>query len=135
MLHRYGLWAFTVPRPLSDRRIWLEDDESYSLPTEFQRAIGIRYAPDGDRSYPDFKGSFLQCATRNSQYSLSSLAKTFFSPSPYSLQRTSIARDHSLRLARATGFAALWSPKMRFVSLGFGAHLLATALVGDRSEP
>ncbi len=130
MSRRYGLWLFTSPHPLADRRIWREDSDFYQSPTPFQTRIGIRYTFSDGRLLPNYKGMFGEFGPLGRPRSANQLFKSMFGGGFVSLRRSSLPAP----LARATGFAVLWAPGIRFVSTR-GAHLVAIALVRDEDGP
>jgi hypothetical protein len=130
-LRRYGLWAFRMPRPLTDRRILRESVCGESLPTEFERAVGIRHLDTGHFGYPDCKGGYLGLGPNASRQSLHDLGRLFFSPDHASLQRASVVPESHFLLASATGFAMLWAPRIRYVSAGPWGRFVATYLVAE----
>ncbi|MGO1070304.1 hypothetical protein [Lysobacter sp. CA199] len=108
VLRRYGIWIFTLRRPLSDIRIWAEDVDGYPRLTPFQRGIGIRACGVDDSYTLDFHGIFGDLSKTSSRQSLNDLIRGCFGSDYRSLQRGGIAQGHRAVLANARGFALVW---------------------------
>jgi len=133
MPRRYGLWLLTCPRSIENSKIRREDKNGYENLTQFQRAIGIRYSKGRAPRFPNSKGGFVgfnQSAPR----SVNLLLKGFFANGPVSSNKLVLCSGHRALLSRATGFAILWAPQLRFVSVTVGAHLAGTVLIHEHNE-
>lgn len=135
LLRRYGLWLFTCSRSFDDPRIWREDKNSDSLPTPFQRAIGVRYVGRRSSRYPNSKGGYCDNRLSGPPKSIPLLLKGFFSPGPVSPPKLALVPGHRAILRRSKGYAILWAPHIRFISVGGFAHFVGSVLVNETTKP
>jgi hypothetical protein len=133
MLRRYGLWLLTCPRSLDDPKIRHEGKNGYENLTQFQHAIGIRYSKGRAPRFPNSKGGFVGFS-RSAPRNVNLLLKGFFANGPMSSNKLVLCSGHRALLSRATGFAILWAPHLRFVSVNVGAHLVGKVLVHEQNE-
>ena len=127
---RYGVWVFTLPRPLSNSRIWRQSDDWTSQPTVFFRGIGVRMSQDGNGLA--FKGAVGEWRSRKTQVSLAGIVEQCFAPSRFAIQRAPAA--HRAMPARVTGYAVVNAYGLRYRSVGSLAILLGSCLVCERID-
>jgi hypothetical protein len=130
----YGYWATLSHRPLDDPRIWRENKQSYELPTQFQRAIGVRYSgPRGSR-HPRTHGGYGEFGHGRRPSSLAQALSGFFSPGPVSRLRVRQYLSTTHAMAKATGYVLLSGKALRFRSYRGLAVFVGTVLVKHTSE-
>ncbi|MFZ6779061.1 hypothetical protein ACO0LD_19715 [Undibacterium sp. Ji83W] len=127
---RYGLWVFRKPLNFNHPYIWKETDESYFLPTPFQRDIGIRYYGQRPYRYPDSKGTYTGLVKRTNPKSIQQLLKGMYSKH-LPRHRLKIYPDGTRHIAKCTGFALLWAPHLRLRSKNKYVRLIATIRIAD----
>ena len=136
MNRRYGIWLIVSPRSFKDPRIWKEDKDSYQLQTPFQRAIGVRYAANGERKYPDSLGGFTGFSKRSGPpKSVAQLLKGFFTAKPPLHHRLQLRPGHSSLVAGSRGFVVLWAPHLRKLAPSAGVRFVGTVSVREQPEP
>lgn len=135
MLRRYGVWLLICPRSFGDPRIWRENKSSDALPTQFERAVGVRYVGQGAPRYPNSKGGYVDNRLSGPPKNIPLLLKGFFTPGPVPRSKLALVSGHRAILRRSTGYAVLWAPRIRFLSVGGIAHFVGSILVNEKTEP
>lgn len=130
----YGIWLTTTPRSIFDRRIWRENAQSDSLPTQFQRAIGIRYSFRHSPRVPDSQGGFGAFAHGVPPKDIRRVVRGFFSAGYPRPGQIKMLPGCAAVLSRSTGYAVLWSPRIRLRSTRVGARLVGTISVASSSD-
>lgn len=126
---RYGLWLFTCPRPLRNPAVLREDRMGRDVSTQFQRTVGITHRKRV-RDSKGIYGGYGLGPPRN----IVSLLKGLFCRGPLPRRKLTLRPGHRTLLARSTGYAILWAPRLQLVSVAVGAHLIGTISLTAKDE-
>lgn len=131
---RYGIWVMTSRRGIEDARIVREGRDGYQAPSQFERAIGVRYSKGHRPRFPNCKGGYCGFGHGGPPRGGVELLKGFFRPGPMPRYRVALCQGHEHWLARSSGYIILWAPAIKLRSVRGLARLVGSAVVGERVE-
>jgi hypothetical protein len=134
MPRRYYMWALTPPLNIKDKRIRREDRRSFEIPSEFQRAIGVRYEGNPGQRYPNTEGGYCGFGNGRKPTSVGEATAGFFQAKPLPRHRVKAIRGSASAIARATGYALLSAKTLRQRSVRGLAMFAGIVFVRPRSE-